>query len=381
MPQITKPAVNIRQGKRVLYLTSFTAAEFAAPKFFDVKELDPATEDGYQRILDATRSKRVASGLMALRNANEAFLPLPTAAFLATEAAIDYNPETREISFDTDKTGPLNVVDGQHRIRGLIKAYEDMPSLADFPLATVIAPELDKLHQKLHFFLVNTTQKPVDESVQQRIKAKLQEKRKMGERIVLPQWLAKKVDKDSLTVAQDITDFLSGELPWHGRILMANTKGKSGKTTTKEATFRRTIEKYILADGHLLYQGGMREDQRNDMLKNYWLAVADVFAGSDADKSVVFGSTGVYFFHSVSRQMFNWLAVSGDYTVSRIKECFRLAIECLPESDLRLSRADWWRKGGGVSGWNTTQALDTANEVMAVAIYQASQKEQGGDDL
>ena len=381
MPQITKPAVNIRQGDRVLYLTSFTAAEFAAPGFFNVEVLDPLTEDGYQRISEKKRYKRVASDLIAMRGDNNAFLP--TTAFLATEAAIDYAPETRAISFDTDVTGPLNVVDGQHRIRGLIEAYKEMPSLADFPLATVIAPNMEKRDQKLHFYLVNTTQKPVDQSVRQVIMARLQKERAMGRKIALPSWLAKEADKDSLPVAIDIAKFLNEnqDSPWCGRILMANPQKAPGAGKIKQNSFVVSVQKFVLVRGHFLHQSGMREEMRNERLRNYWSAVADIFAGDDADKSVVFGSTGAIFFHSVSMPMFNWLSVSGDYTVPRIKECFRLAFKELADGDdHRLSSVIAWRKGNEASGWNGTEALGKA-DIMATAIYQASQKEKGGGAL
>lgn len=379
MALIVKPAVEIRQGERVLYLTSFTAAEFATRNFFNVEELDPDTGRGYQRILETKRSNRMASYMMDMRREKKAFLP--TSTFLATASAIDYDPERQTISFDTEKTGHFNVVDGQHRIRGLIQARKDMPSLADFPLPTVIAAGLDKLHQKLHFFLVNTTQKPVDQSVQQRIITQLQAKKDMGEKFALPKWLAKETAKDSHSIAMDIATFLNENenSPWYGRILMANQR-RNERTTIKQDSFVKSVRKFLLAEGHLLSQSDMRETTRNERLGNYWVAVGEIFAGDDAAKSVAFKSTGVNFFNYVSERMFDWLSFSGDYTVPRIKECFGLAFKELSEEDFHLSNADWWRSGKGASGLNTSMFLKKAVK-MSGAVDKARQKEQGLDSL
>ena len=378
MALIVKPAVEIRQGERVLYLTSFTAAEFAMRGFFDVDVLDPDGR-GYQRILEEKRCKRMASYMMDMRLEKKAFLP--TSTFLATASAIDYDPGKQTISFDTEKTGPFNVVDGQHRIRGLIQARKDMPSLAEFALPTVIAAEMNELNQKLNFFLVNTTQKPVDQSVRQRIMSQLQTKKAKGERIALPKWLAKEAAKDNISVAMDIVTFLneSKDSPWYGRILMANQK-RVERTTIKQDTFVQSIRKFLLVKGHVLSQAGMRENIRNDLLNNYWVAVEAVFADGDAAESVAFKSSGVNFFNSVSMTLFDWLSAKGDYTVPRIKECFGLAFEHLSEEDFHLSDADWWRSGKGASGLNTSRFLKKATP-MSVAVNKARQKEQGLDSL
>ena len=98
MALITKPAVEIRQGKRKLFFTSFSVAEFAAPDFYRVDELDPKDESGFQRVLEKRRAKLLASDIVKARAEKKAFLP--TSVLLATKAELEYNPDTREISFD-----------------------------------------------------------------------------------------------------------------------------------------------------------------------------------------------------------------------------------------------------------------------------------------
>lgn len=375
---VNKPAVRIQQGERALYLTAFTVSEFT-PDFYRVDVLDPKDNSGFQRILETRRSNRLASDMKRAREVAHAFMP--TSVFLATDAVLEYDANQRTVSFDTEKTGPFNVVDGQHRIKGLLKAAETTPSLAEFPLATVIAANLPELDQKLHFYLVNTTQKSVDKSIEQQIMARLKSKIDLEGQIFLPDRIAREVRKGGDQIALDIVGHLnehSGS-PWCGRIQMANKKSNE-RTTIKQSTFVRSVKKYLLVDGHRLSQHGLREDLRNSMLKNYWSAVADIFAGDDAKKTVVFKQNGTVFFHAISMPMFNWLAISGDFRIERIKECFEKVFDNLPESDLELYKSEWWRRGGAASELNYSAMEKRARSVM-FAINKARQAEQGEDAL
>jgi len=67
------------------------------------------------------------------------------------------------------KICPFSVVEGQHRIEGLKLAAEKDRGLMDFEVPVNIAVNLPEIHQMCHFLIVNTTQKSVDQSVEQRI--------------------------------------------------------------------------------------------------------------------------------------------------------------------------------------------------------------------
>jgi len=375
---VNKPAVQIRQGSRALYLTAFTVAEFR-PDFYRVDVLDPKDNSGFQRILETRRSNRLASDMKRARDVAHAFLP--TSIFLATDATIEYDSAQRTISFDTEETGPFNVVDGQHRIEGLLKAAETTPSLAEFPLATVIVANLPELDQKLHFYLVNTTQKSVDKSIEQQIMARLKSKIDLEGQIFLPDRIAREVRKGGDQIALDIVEYLNKDpdSPWYERIQMANERANE-RTTIKQSSFVRSVKKYLLVDGHRLSHHGLREDVRNPMLKNYWSAVADIFAGDDAKKTVVFKQSGTVFFHAISMPMFDWLAASGNFRTERIKECFEKVFDHLPESDLELYKPDWWRRGGPATQLNHS-AMEKRTRPVMFAINKARQTEQGEDAL
>ena len=382
MARIVKPAVEIRQGGRTLFFTSFSVAEFAATDFYRVDELDAKDEAGFQRVLEKRRAKLLASDMAKARAEGKAFLP--TSIFLATGAALEYNPDRREVSFDSEpgpgRVCPFAVVDGQHRIEGMRMAAEKEPSLSAFPMAVVIAAELGDLEQMLHFYLVNTTQKSVDKSIEQQIKAKLRRMEDIGERVFLPDRILKEVrrgrDRDALDVVRALNNH--PESPWYGRVVMAN-EDSGPRSTIRQSTFVRSVREFLLVRGHKLSSAGLPADTRDAMLRNYWRAVSDMFV-SDAKKSVVFRHNGTVFFHTVSQPMFNWLAASGDYRVEAVKQRFRLAIEELPDEHYELSRIQWWERGGPASHMNKSEMGRQAGAMMQ-AVMKARKTERGEDKV
>ena len=383
MALITKPAVEIRQGKRKLFFASFSVAEFVPDDFYCVDELDPKDEAGFQRVLENRRAKLLASDMVKARAEKKAFLP--TSVLLATKAELEYNPDTREISFDATpgpgQVCPFAVVDGQHRIEGMRIAAAKDPSLSSFRLAVVIAAGLDDLEQMLHFYLVNTTQKSVDKSIEQQIKAKLRRMDDLGERVFLPDRIFKDVQKGRDRVAVDMVQALNDnpKSPWFERVIMAN-ESSGARSTIRQSTFVKSVIKFLLVRGHKLAKPGLEADTRDGMLRNYWCAVTELFSEGDAKKSVVFRNSGMVFFHAVSMPMFNWLDSSHDYRVETIKGRFKLAIEQLPDDHLNLSSPTWWERGGPASNMNPSE-MERHAYIMMQAIDSARQMDQGEDKL
>src|SRR5262249_1875605 len=115
MAQLERPAARISQGNLVLYTTSLRVPHLRQPNFYKIDTLDPDEGTGYQRLLNETRAKRLADYLLDGHKALEAFLP--TSIFLATDKLVPFDADANVLRIDHEKTGPFNVVDGQHRIR------------------------------------------------------------------------------------------------------------------------------------------------------------------------------------------------------------------------------------------------------------------------
>ena len=169
---ITRPAALVRQGSLKLYATSLTVSDLQRPNFYTIKKLDPDEGgQGYQRLLNEGRAKRLADYLIDGQAEKDAFLP--TSIFLATNKDIPFNSSNNTITFEVDEIGPFNVVDGQHRIAGLVLAAEKNPELLQFEIPVNIGVNLDDISQMCHFLIVNTTQRSVDKAIEQQIVARL----------------------------------------------------------------------------------------------------------------------------------------------------------------------------------------------------------------
>ena len=83
----------MNQGALTIYPTSLKVKDLMVEGFYLVDKLDSAEESsGFQRVLDKTRTKRLAGYILDAWKDGDAFLP--TSAFLATERNIDYDGES-----------------------------------------------------------------------------------------------------------------------------------------------------------------------------------------------------------------------------------------------------------------------------------------------
>ncbi|MBX9459794.1 MAG: DGQHR domain-containing protein [Brevundimonas sp.] len=214
------PAARVRQGTLKLFATSIPVRDLLEPGFFSVETLDPEdTEDrGYQRLLNTARAKRLADYVVQGQDTQDAFLP--TSIFLATDRTIEFNSTDNTIQFDTAAVGPFSVVDGQHRLEGLRLAAARDPRVLDFEAPVNIAVELPRIAQMCHFLIVNTTQKSVDKSVEQRIFARLSEALDVEDLPSLPRWVLKVAERGEVQKAIKIVDYLNETAgsPWLGKI-------------------------------------------------------------------------------------------------------------------------------------------------------------------
>ncbi len=125
---LRKPAVKIRQGDLTIYATSFKVKDLLIKDFWRVDKLDPTSESpGFQRSLDIARTKKLADYILKAWEDRDAFLP--TSIFLATDKDVFFDEEKNEITFEVEKVCPFNVVDGQHRVQGLIEAALQNPEI------------------------------------------------------------------------------------------------------------------------------------------------------------------------------------------------------------------------------------------------------------
>lgn len=363
---ITRPAALVKQGNLRLYSTSLSVSDLMMDNFYSIERLDPDNPDhsGYQRLLNKARAKRLADYLVEGQQSHDAFLP--TSLFLATDKAIELDAATNTITFDVDQVGPFNVVDGQHRVEGLKMAMEKRPEIASFEVPVNIAVNMPAIAQMCHFLIVNTTQKSVDRSVEQRIFAQLTQAVSFEDVPSLPRWIRRVVDSKEDEKALRIVDHLNEtqDSPWYGKIKMANQELKT--TTIGQQSFVQSIKKYVLTANNPISVKPV--DQQQKMFLNYWKAIANLLA--DGKPSVLFKYNGVELFCRFSTVLFGRLQNMNNFSVSAIEKTLQDTFDNLDGEFAGVGHPDWWASSTGQAGGLNATALNKVNHELVKALHQ-----------
>ncbi len=246
---ITVPVAKVKQGSLTLYTTSMKVSDLLRDDFYNVETLDPENSDkGYQRLLNKARANKLSDYIVKGQDSQDAFLP--TSVFLATDKSIPHNEKNNTIVIDISSVCPFSVVDGQHRLEGLKMATSKDSRVLNFEIPVNIAVDLPKIAQMCHFLIVNSTQKSVDKSVEQRIISRLSEVLETEDIPSLPKWILNTVQRGEVEKAVKYVDFLNEteDSPWFKKIVMANSPAKNA---INQRSFVRAIVKYVFRAGTL----------------------------------------------------------------------------------------------------------------------------------
>lgn len=366
--KLVRPASLIKQGDLTLFATSLKVADFMQDGFYSIERLDPENRDenGYQRLLNKSRAKKIANYILSGQDSRDVFLP--TSIFMATDKNLNFNPANNTIEIDSLEIGPFNIVDGQHRIEGLKMAAQKDKRVLEFEIPVNIAVNLPEIAQMVHFLIVNTTQKSVEEGVAQRIMARLSERIDLEENPTLPKWILNSVQKGEDNKAIKYVDYLNDTVgsPWKNKILMANDENKNARINQK--SFVKAIKKYILvADNPLL---NIYDDEKlHKIFLNYWSAIVNIIG--DSDSSVLFKYNGVFLFCMFSISFFAKMLNETDFKVSTMERILQDTFDNASGVAAGVGHSDFWVKGGKASGLNTG-ALRKINSELVTALHQSS---------
>jgi DGQHR domain-containing protein len=349
---IERPAAKIRQGNLTLYTTSLRVSDLRRPNFYAIETLDAEERTGYQRVLNEARAKRLAEYLLEGHKALEAFLP--TSIFLATDKLLPFDESKNLLTIDESKTGAFNVVDGQHRLRGLVLAAEKDSSLNEFEVPVNIAVGLSKVSQMAHFLIVNTTQKAVDKAIEQQIVARLTEMIDFEKTPVLPKWIQRQVDKGEDARALAIVAHLNDEptSPWFCKIRMANMEDEAGEATINQKSFVASLKKFVLIPSNPISGPNWDAEKQKKVLANYWRAITNLLVEDGDETSVILKTNGLHLFHGTSPAIFTRLANDRTFTVDSITTLLKHAFDNLPTEFIAVSSPGFWKRGAQASGLN-----------------------------
>jgi DGQHR domain-containing protein len=359
------PAARSRQGDLVLYSTSVKVRDLVTKGFYSVETLDPEDEkaQGYQRLLNTARAKKLADYIVKGQDSRDAFLP--TSVFLATDKAIHFDEGSNSIEIDVKAVGPFSVVDGQHRLEGLKMAAEQDSRVLDFEVPVNIAINLPRIAQMCHFLIVNTTQKSVDKSVEQNIIARLTDAVDVEDMPSLPKWITKIVERGEVDKALKLVVYLNtaDDSPWKGKIEMANSVAEG--TTVSQRSFVKAVVKYVLTANNPLITLNDFEKEKKIFL-NYWKAVAERL--DDGSPSVLYKYNGIELFCKFSIPFFMKCQNRGSYTVSTMQALLKAAFENVEGEYAAVGHPDWWAKGATASGLNSG-ALNAVYHELSKALH------------
>ena len=366
--KITRHASQVQQGKLLLFTTSLRVKDLRLPGFYKIDTLDAAEGVGYQRLLNETRAKRLADYLLDAHKALEAFLP--TSLLLATDKVLPFDEANSTLTIDTEQVGQFNVVDGQHRIRGLVLAAEKDTDMNEFQVPVNIAVGLDEISQMCHFLIVNTTQKSVDAAIEQQIVARLTDMITFKQTPALPRWIQRRVERGEDHRALVIVQYLNANdsSPWKGKILMANPSEDEAKSTTvNQKSFVTSLKKVVLVPSSPISGPAWTVDKQQKALLNYWTAISHVLADGDDEVTVLFKTNGLHLFHAASPAVFLHLANRQDFKHDTIVALLKHGFDNLPTEFLGMAQPQFWHRGDTASGLNLA-ALRKYAQALAAAI-------------
>ena len=359
MTSVTVPAARARQGNLILFSVALKVRDLIKEGFYSVDTLDPEEDgQGYQRLLNTARAKRLADYVVAGQDTQDAFLP--TSVFLATDKTLYLNEQNNTITIDSSAIGPFSVVDGQHRLEGLKLAAERDPRVLDFEIPVNIAIGLTPIAQMCHFLIVNTTQKSVDKAVEQRIIARLTEALEIEDMPSLPGWIMRTVERGEVDKALKMVDFLNTEesSPWFGRIHMANADGDG--TTINQRSFVKTIVKYVLTPNNPIMVLKNFEKEKKVFL-NYWKAIASLL---DMDEpTTLYKYNGVELFCRFSIPFFTRMLDKGNFTVETMRATLEQCFQEVEGDYAGVGHPEFWATGGKAGELNSGAITKIAHDL------------------
>lgn len=369
MAKLSVPAARVRQGDLLLYATSMKVRELMSENFYSVETLDPEDLEskGYQRLLNRARARKLADYILKGQDNNDVFLP--TSIFLATDKNIQFDEESNTLEIDPSVSGAFSVVDGQHRLEGLRIAMEKDERVLDFEVPVNIAVSLPKIAQMCHFLIVNTTQKSVDKSVEQRILARLSAAIDVEEDLPsLPKWILNTVQKGEVDKAIKYVDYLNDTAgsPWYKKIHMANAAAEN--SSVNQHSFVKAIVKYLLTANNPL-QALNDFDKEKRIFLNYWTVISNIL--DDGNSTTLFKYNGVELFCKFSIPFFSKLQDGKSYTIATMDALLSQCLENVEGDYAGVSHPDWWKKGGQGSGLNAG-AINHVFQAMVKGLHSTS---------
>lgn len=291
-------------------------------EYASVDNWTPANEEGYQRPPIDRRLRELA------KYVEEEEGILPTSVLLATRpdeehslhfeatSGVDGFAEWGMLTIPDGAT--LFVVDGQHRVFGVNRAYEKSgdPEFEKYPFPITIMEDVDRYREMVHFNIINTRQRKMPTDIVDRHLVMRQQKEglamiasgKRGEKAYL-----------QATATRIVDELNEADSPWFHEIAIPGVPGRDQGLVRQHAVVA-SLEP-VMKDNWVRAQQPM-DEHLVKLLCNYWNALRDIW--SDAFESPkdyrVQATVGLYSLHMVLPAVVQRCLVDKDLSREKIAD-------------------------------------------------------------
>ena len=342
------PTFEIEQNGKKMYLVYEHARELVKSHKKGEIKVDVWTSDnpgGYQRELDLRRAKKFGEFISDQRNIS------PPSFLFSVRANVKFTLKVKNFgTLEMPDKSILWVVDAQHRIAGLVKAFENDPTLNITFSVIIMCPSLwgarsiedKRFEEAKQFVIINRTQKRVRADLHDRFLARLPSERRRELAV-----LAGEAEIERIQKAIGIIDKLNKkpDSPWYKGIKIPGERiGIVG-----QVSFKTALLDYTLRDP--LFER-YSDDELVEYLDNWWKAWQDLCpdAFDNPAEYLIQKTTGVYALHELFAKVSTWFHGKG---VEWTKTNFRNFLEKMTEGNTD----DFWSREGEVGKMGTGRKI------------------------
>jgi DGQHR domain-containing protein len=357
----TYPCFRIKQwgyGKGAesvyIYVTSMPLKDLWS---VDIDRWSKENREGYQRAPSEARFGAGRGSIVRyLLNELGAF---PTSVLISARGDLKF--EAKNKVHDNIEFGELSIadniklviIDGQHRIEALKRAWSSKPELENYPLPVSIMNFKDKFDEMVHFYIVNSRQRSIPTDLVYRQLQIFMEKALLGDK----EWIKDVIlgpQQERQALAAYIVDFLNemDNSPFKNRIQYVGEERNEERHLVKDFVLARFITKIMKEKAFL----GISSEKLAELLADYWSAIRDLYRNcfEKPDGYTLLKTTGIASFTYLFPTIFAYCAADGDISLSRFKYYLSMLREKTPASELapdfqRPIDESWWSTAHGPS--------------------------------
>ncbi len=292
---LTLPAIRVAQlkGQKDIFITSIKIKDLIDENQFSIDLWNPnkktSTDQGYQRWPAETHIKKIASYAT-----NEKDSVFPTAILINCRNPVRFEGKDGMGKL-TMSHPPFWIVDGQHRIKGLKYAIEELDDQQwnNKELPVVVLSNFERIEEVNQFSILNSTQKRIATDLAQRLLSDMvmdspSERKKMTEDNKI--WIVRVLK---------VIDLLNEktESPWYKMIRLPNTN-KLATNIVNQNSFVKSLQP-IFRDGY--FSSLKKLDKNYEILRDYWLALKEIYPAAFLSPRdyVIQKTPGIFSLHSL----------------------------------------------------------------------------------